>query len=256
MLAPDSPHELAAHTWTSVVGNELADAFAEKGALLHEVPIDVVRAVGEADFLAVHMQKQLYTTAIQAVPELKGSGGSQAHSAPFGGCYGPRFAEGSAQVAEALALLSLRTNDCSQATSRMAVERALCPAVAYDASGPFPRLSARIDWPAGYAWIPQIGLQAGYLVVRGMWLLGFFGSANLEQALYRPRHKSSEGRSGSFGQGAHAATPRPVAVSAPLKGELSGLGYGNARRRPKDRAQRLGVIRMKTRGAGPRTAPR
>ena len=56
-----------------LVGNELADAFAEKGALLHEVPVDVVRAVSEADFLAVRIQKQLYTTAIQAVPELKGS---------------------------------------------------------------------------------------------------------------------------------------------------------------------------------------
>ena len=33
----------------------------------------MVRAVGEADFLAVRTQKQLYTTAIQAVPELKGS---------------------------------------------------------------------------------------------------------------------------------------------------------------------------------------
>ena len=53
--------------------NELADAFAEKGALLHEVPIDVVRAVSEADFLAVRIEKQLYTTAIQAVPELKGA---------------------------------------------------------------------------------------------------------------------------------------------------------------------------------------
>ena len=49
----------------------------------------------------------------------------------------------------------------------MAVERALCSAVAYDASGPFPRLSTRIDWPAGYAWIPQIGLQAG--VSGGAW---------------------------------------------------------------------------------------
>ena len=73
VLAPDSPLEVAAHTWTSVVGNELADAFAEKGALLHEVPIDVVRAVSEADFLAVRIQKQLYTTSMQAVPELKGS---------------------------------------------------------------------------------------------------------------------------------------------------------------------------------------
>ena len=73
MLAPDSPLELAAHTWTSVLGNELADACAEKGALLHEVPIDVVRAVSEADFLAVRIEKQLKTTAIHAVPELKGS---------------------------------------------------------------------------------------------------------------------------------------------------------------------------------------
>ena len=38
VLAPDSVHDLAAHTWTSVVGNELADALVEKGALLHEVP--------------------------------------------------------------------------------------------------------------------------------------------------------------------------------------------------------------------------
>ena len=51
----------------------LLTAFAEKGALLHEVPIDVVRAVSEADVLAVRIQNQLYTTAIQAVPELKGS---------------------------------------------------------------------------------------------------------------------------------------------------------------------------------------
>ena len=46
VLAPDSSHELAAHTWTSVVGNELADAFAEKGALLHEIPAEVVKTRG------------------------------------------------------------------------------------------------------------------------------------------------------------------------------------------------------------------
>ena len=57
-------------------------------------------------------------------------------------------------------------------------------------------------------------------------------------SLYRPSHKGSEGRSGSFGQGAHAATPRPVAVSTSLKGELSGLGCG---------------IRTETKGADPRT---
>ena len=54
------------------MGNELADAFAEKGALLHEVPVDLFAAVSEVDSLAVRIQKQLYTTAIQAVPELKG----------------------------------------------------------------------------------------------------------------------------------------------------------------------------------------
>ena len=32
----------------------------------------MVDAVGEADSLAVRIQKKLYTTAIQAVPELKG----------------------------------------------------------------------------------------------------------------------------------------------------------------------------------------
>ena len=52
VLAPDSTHDLAAHTWTSVVGNELADAFAEIGALLHEVPVDVVNPAREADSLA------------------------------------------------------------------------------------------------------------------------------------------------------------------------------------------------------------
>ena len=194
VLAPDSPRELAAHTWTSVVGNELADAFAEKGALLHEVPIDVVRAVSEADFLAVRTQKQLFSTAIQAVPEKKGSakapGSREARRLtlpPIDGCYGPRFAARSAQVAGAVALLSLRTQDCPQATSRMAVERTLCPAVADDASGPLPRWSTFLDWPAGHAWLPQIDLQAGYLVVRGMRLLGFFGSAKLEQCLVRAK---------------------------------------------------------------------
>ena len=58
-----------------------------------------------------------------------------------------------------------------------AVERALCPAVAHDASGPFPRWSARFDRPAGNAWLSQIGLQAGYLMVRGVRLLGWASSA-------------------------------------------------------------------------------
>ena len=55
------------------MGNELADAFAEKGVLLHEVPVDVVKTIWEADSLVVRIQKQLHTTATQAVPELKGS---------------------------------------------------------------------------------------------------------------------------------------------------------------------------------------
>ena len=116
----------------------------------------------------------------------------------------------------------------------MAVERASCAAVAHDASRPFPRWSTCPDWPAGYAWLPQIGLQAGYLVVRGMRLLGFFGSAKLEQPLYGPSHEGSEGRSGSFGQGAH------VAISALLKGASMRFWvwdpHGNRGRRPKNRA--------------------
>ena len=60
MLAADSPHDLAAHIWTSVVGNELADPFAEKGTLFHEVPVDVVEAVREADALVVRIWRQLH----------------------------------------------------------------------------------------------------------------------------------------------------------------------------------------------------
>ena len=52
--------------------NELADAFAEKGALLHEVPVDFVNVAQEADSLVLRIQKQLCTTVMQAVPELKG----------------------------------------------------------------------------------------------------------------------------------------------------------------------------------------
>ena len=55
---------------------EKIDVFAPRGVpapTRDEVPVDVVRAVSEADFLAVRIQKQLYTTTVQAVPELKGS---------------------------------------------------------------------------------------------------------------------------------------------------------------------------------------
>ena len=45
-------------------GNELADAFAGKGALLHEVPVDVVEAVREADALVVRSKRQLHITAV------------------------------------------------------------------------------------------------------------------------------------------------------------------------------------------------
>ena len=107
-------------------------------------------------------------------------------------------------------------------------------------SGPLPRWANCFDRPAGYPWLSQTGLQAGYLVVRCVRLLGFLGSPKFEQALYRPTHKGSARRSGSLGQGAHTATPRPVAVSAPFVVPLCGLGCG---------------IRMKTLGAGPRTAP-
>ena len=99
--------------------------------------------------------------------------------------------------------------------------------------------------PAGYARLSQIGLQAGYLVVCRVRLLGLLSSQILEQALRGPTHKGSARRSGSLGQGAHTATPRPVAVSAPLEVSLCGLESfaWNPRRRPKDRA------------AAPRTAP-
>ena len=127
--------------------------------------------------------------------------------------------------------LSLRTHDCPQTTPRMAVERTLCPAVAHDASGPFPRWSTCLDWPAGYAWFPQIGLQAGYMVVCGMRLLGFFGSAKLEQALCRPSHEGSERRSGSFGQGAHAAPPTSSGNLRIIKGCIYAVwGVGSARK--------------------------
>ena len=76
MLAPGSSHDLAAHTWITVVSKDLADAFAEKGALLHEVPVDVVEAVREADSLVLRIQRQLYTTATQAVPEGRQEGQS------------------------------------------------------------------------------------------------------------------------------------------------------------------------------------
>ena len=83
-------------------------------------------------------------------------------------------------------------------------------------------------------------------MVRGVWLLGFFGSAKLEQALCRPSHKGSGRRPGSFGQGAHAATPRPVAVSASLKGASMRFGvwdpHGNPGRRPKNRAVVVAVL--------------
>ena len=127
------------------------------------------------------------------------------------------------------------------------------------ASGPLPRWSTRFDRLAGNAWLSQIGLQAGYLVVRGVRLLGFLGSTKFEQALYRPIHKGCARRPGSLGQGAHAATPRPVAISAPLKVFLCGLECGIRTEAlgadPRTVHQRFGVIRMKTPGAGPRTAP-
>ena len=39
----------------------------------HEVAVDVAETIWEANSLVVRIQKQLYTTAMQAVPELEGS---------------------------------------------------------------------------------------------------------------------------------------------------------------------------------------
>ena len=58
-----------------------------------------------------------------------------------------------AQKKKSSALLSLRTHDRSQTTPRMTVERALCSAVAHDASRPLPRWSTCFDRPAGNAWL-------------------------------------------------------------------------------------------------------
>ena len=135
--------------------------------LLHEVPIDVVRAVSEADFLAVRIQKQLYTTAIQDVPELKGSA-----KAP-GSREARRITLPQLMAATDHDLLrnplKLRGQwHCSRCGHTIAHKQLrewllnvhCVPTVAHGASGPFLRLSTRIDWPAGYAWISQICLQA------------------------------------------------------------------------------------------------
>ena len=93
-----------------------------------------------------------------------------------------------------------------------------------------------------------------------MRLLGLLGSPKFEQALYKPAHKGGARRSGSLGQGAYTATSRPMAVSAPLVVSLCGLGCGIRLEipgaDPKTEQQRFRVIRMKTLGAGPRTAPK
>ena len=186
----------------------------------HEVPIDVLRAVTEADFLAVRIQKQLYTTVIQAVPELKGSakapGSREARRLTL---FQLMAATDHDLLRDPLKLqgqwhCSRCGHDCSQATSRMAVECALCPTVAHGASGPFPRLSTRIDWSAGLRMdLTKLAYKRGiwWCVTCGSWASS--AARNLRQALYRPSHKGSERRSGSFGQGAHAESPRPVAVS-------------------------------------------
>ena len=43
------------------------------GGCFHEVPVDVVKTIWETDSLVVRIQKQHCITAMQAVPELKGS---------------------------------------------------------------------------------------------------------------------------------------------------------------------------------------
>ena len=214
VLAPDSPLELAAHSWTSVVGNELADAFAEKGALLHEVPIDVVRAVSEADFLAVRIQKQLYTTAIQAVPELKGSAKAQ----------------GSRETRRLTLPQLMAATDHDLLRDPLKVQRqwhcSRCGHTIVHAGQPV-----------------LIGLQATHgshklACKRGIWWCVACGSwassaaRNLSRPCTGQATKGSERCSGSFGHGAHAETPHPVAVSASLKGASKRSGVWDPHETP------------------------
>ena len=142
-------------------------------------------------------------------------------------------------------------HDCPQATSRMAVERALCPLLPTTLPDFF-----HTGQPV------LIGLQVTHgshklAYKRGIWWCVVCGSwassaaRNLSRPCTGQSTKAARDVSGSFGQGAHAATPRPVAVSASLKGASMRFGvwdpHGNPGRRPKDRAQRFGVIRMKPR---------
>ena len=75
-------------------------------------------------------------------------------------------------------------------------------------------------------------------MVRRVRLLCHLSSPILQQVLWGPTFKGSTGRSGTFGQGAHSATSRPVAVSAPFKVPLCGSGCG---------------IRLETLDADPKT---
>ena len=139
-----------------------------------------------------------------------------------------------------MALLALRTYDSPQTPPKMAEERALYPAVAHGGSGPLPHWSACFDWPAGYPRLSQIGLQAGYLVVCRVRLLGLFSSPKFEQALYRPTHKRQRRMlCHAWTRGSH----RNLTSSGNLrtiKGASMRFGvwdpHGNPGRRPKDRA--------------------
>ena len=120
----------------------------ENGALLHEVLVDVVEAVREADSLVVRIQKQLYTMAIQAVPELRGSAKA------------PDTREARAPILEKLMASSSPRSSCGangialaagntvahKHLREWAAARALCSAVVHGSSGPLSRWATCFDW--------------------------------------------------------------------------------------------------------------
>ena len=265
VLAPDSLLDLAAHTWTSVVGNEFADAFAEKGALLHEVPVDVVEASARPTLLRSAFRSSFTPQPYRPSPELKGSAKApdlrEARKLTL-----PKMMAATAHdlLRDPLKLQGQwHCSRCGHTIAHKHLREWLMnvPCV--------PLLHTAVPDLFHAGQLALIGLQATHgshklAYKRGIWWCVACGSwaplssPKFEQALYRPTYKGSAGRSGTLGQGTHTATPRPVAGSAPLVVLLCGLGCGirleTRGAEPRIEQQRFGVIRMKIPGARRRTA--